>query len=386
MRAIAVIGANFGDEGKGHIVDYLCSVSRDCVVVRSSGGAQAGHTVVTPEGERHVFGHVGSGSLLNKHTHLSRYFTFNPLVLVKEVATLNREVSISGDPNGIVTTPFDMIVNQLNESLRSDKNTTCGLGLNETYQRSKTPYKLEVKDLVDEHVINRKLCLIRDHWIPMRLEQLGIDKTRTGRYGELLQSYAVIDDFIKMSEKAMNIVRIVSDRGLKLLGETFIMENGQGLLLDMDHRFYPYVTPSNTGLNNPAHLALMLNAQLEAVYVTRCYVTRHGAGPLPFEEELPFPTDDDTNYENKFQGELRFGLLSLSSLKARIEADTSTVSPIKTTLAVTCLDQPTSNIPYLKSNQRYYKCVDCFNVDIRGLGFDSHLFSYGKTRDDIVEG
>src|SRR6266850_5209509 len=87
MIARVVIGANFGDEGKGLITDYLCSKGAG-IVIRFNGGANAGHTVVTPEGERHVFRHVGSGTFLGVPTFLSQFFVCNPIAFFKERAEL----------------------------------------------------------------------------------------------------------------------------------------------------------------------------------------------------------------------------------------------------------------------------------------------------------
>ena len=89
--AYAVIGANFGDEGKGLATDALAAdlMSRglDPVVVRSNGGAQAGHTVET-QGRRHVFHHVGSGAFPGARTHLSRFFVAHPALLQRELQEL----------------------------------------------------------------------------------------------------------------------------------------------------------------------------------------------------------------------------------------------------------------------------------------------------------
>ena len=83
----AVIGAVYGDEGKGRLVDYLASLT-PTLVVRHNGGAQAGHTVVTPEGLRHVFHHFGSGTFVGSPTYLSRFFIVNPLIWSQEASVL----------------------------------------------------------------------------------------------------------------------------------------------------------------------------------------------------------------------------------------------------------------------------------------------------------
>src|SRR5580698_7114906 len=98
MSAYAVIGANFGDEGKGLITDFLCSQLDDCLVVRFNGGAQAGHTVVTLRG-RHVFHHFGSGTFNDSPTFLSRFFVVNPLLWEKEHIELGAIPVLHIDPD-----------------------------------------------------------------------------------------------------------------------------------------------------------------------------------------------------------------------------------------------------------------------------------------------
>lgn len=85
MRARAVIGASFGDEGKGLVTDYLCAIQGAGIVVRFNGGAQAGHTVVTPDGLRHVHHHFGSGTLWGTPTFLSQFFIVNPIAFLAEL-------------------------------------------------------------------------------------------------------------------------------------------------------------------------------------------------------------------------------------------------------------------------------------------------------------
>src|SRR5260370_26170356 len=115
-RAQAVIGAGYGDEGKGLLTDALAAeVGPDTLVVRYNGGAQAGHTVQAPDGRRHVFHHVGSGSFVGAPTYLSRYFVVNPLFFAGEVAEL-AAVGLTPKncihPDARVTTPYDLTITQ----------------------------------------------------------------------------------------------------------------------------------------------------------------------------------------------------------------------------------------------------------------------------------
>lgn len=113
--ATVVIGANWGDEAKGKMVDYFASLaSGPTVVVRHNGGAQAGHTVLTPDDKRHVFSHFGSGTLAGAATYLARHFVCNPLVFWKEsreLIALGAAPVMAADPRCFVTTPYDMLIN-----------------------------------------------------------------------------------------------------------------------------------------------------------------------------------------------------------------------------------------------------------------------------------
>src|SRR6185312_724333 len=121
MRAFAVIGANFGDEGKGLVTDFLCDRENATLVVRYNGGAQAGHTVVVPDGRRHVFSHVGSGSFCDVPTHLSKFFLVNPVVFAREQIELDQigvRPTVYVDRDARVTTVVDMLINQALEDKR----------------------------------------------------------------------------------------------------------------------------------------------------------------------------------------------------------------------------------------------------------------------------
>lgn len=135
-RARVVIGANFGDEGKGAVTDHLCATEGAGVVIRFNGGAQAAHTVVTPDGRRHVFSHFGSGALADVPTFLSQFFICNPIAFLRErksLVALRANVDIYAHPDCIVSTFADMWINQeLEKSRGSYRHGSCGYGINET--------------------------------------------------------------------------------------------------------------------------------------------------------------------------------------------------------------------------------------------------------------
>ena len=171
-----IIGANFGDEGKGVMTEYTCRTSEKPIVIRFNSGSQAGHTVVTEDGIRHVFGHFGSGTFCNVPTYLSKYFVVNPLTFLKERDELIRKGAnpiVYVDDECLITTPYDMLINQIVETSRgNNRHGSCGLGFNETLVRNRnTKYQLKIKDLGDKDI--RVLLLkIGNEYINSRLEEL----------------------------------------------------------------------------------------------------------------------------------------------------------------------------------------------------------------------
>ena len=328
MRAIAVIGANFGDEGKGHVTDFLVSEAPDdTVVVRHNGGAQAGHTVETPEGLRHVFHHFGSGTLLGAPTFLSRHFIVNPMAWKEELGAL-REIGVEPtlyvDPRCRITTPYDMLADQALQ-----KHGSCGLGIHQTVARNANGIRFvaasqnarEVCRVIREQARGK---LVSSSQPSRRLAWLEDD--------EILENY--LTDLAELQGSVTFTQRIPEyDR--------VVFEGAQGLLLDEEHPNFPYVTHSQTGLSNVATLCHEHGiGEVRALYVTRSYMTRHGPGPFPTEDDrMSYP--DATNVPNEFQGTLRFGDLDELALVSEIEHDLRCVDGLAVTtgLAVTCLDQ-----------------------------------------------
>ena len=184
-HAIAVIGANLGDEGKGLTTDYYCSAlgAEQSLVIRYNGGAQAGHTVEDPSSIRHVFGHFGSGTLIGSPTYLSEFFVTNPVLFNQEhekLVSQNINPIIFIHPDCPVTTLYDMTINQLIENRRGKKaHGSCGVGFGETLARDEynnSEFKITVSDLKNIELLKYKLNCIYEKWIPIRLKQLGINK------------------------------------------------------------------------------------------------------------------------------------------------------------------------------------------------------------------
>lgn len=395
--AHAVIGAQFGDEGKGRVLDYYAAMTgENGIVVRFNGGAQAGHTVVTPDGLRHVFSHIGSGALAGAATFLSRFFVSNPMLFLKEWATpaVRRiKPAIYVDPDSPVTTPYDMLINQLVEQERGiGRHGSCGIGFGETIERNLAPdYALTVRDLVDRTVLAEKLDAVRREYAPARLAWLGYGTVYT-RHAEWFQSDMILERFMADTGRFMDAV-VCAEAQTAIQGRTVLFEGAQGLRLDQERGFFPYVTRSHTGLRNVLTLASEWGLErLTATYVTRVYTTRHGAGPLPHEVSgLPYPgIADATNVPNAYQGTLRFGWLDVDLLQSGIADDLSDAGAfaaldMRVQLAVTCLDQVGDG--RITSYQDGVRCRDRLDPLIAAMaesvGASSVLLGFGAKRDAL---
>ena len=393
-RAIAVIGAGWGDEGKGHLVDALAAVGDEAaVVVRFNGGAQAGHTVRLADERRHVFHHIGAGALAGARTHLSKHFVHHPMLFQTEraaVQALGGCVEVSADPGGAVTTPWDMLVNQAAERARgAGRHGSCGLGFGETIERQAEPaFALTVAEL-GRPDLQHRLRALRQSWVPRRLAQLGIEALTPDEAG-VLANDDVEAVFLEDCRAFADTVRLAPDAALGEHGRV-IFEGAQGLQLDQTIGAFPYVTRSHTGLVNVLNIAREAGLEdVEAVYITRAYATRHGAGPLPGgQDELEaFEVVDPTNMPNPWQGRMRYALLDLDLLGAAIASDAriSEAGSVKvhTSLFMTCLDQVRDQAPVRGAGAITRLAPDVLAGDVSSrLGMTLLGESWGPERDRV---
>lgn len=316
----------FGDEGKGVTTDYLCRQSiKDNgitpMVVRFSGGHQAGHTVYQIEKSglpiKHVFSSFGSGTLNGCPTYISQFCTVDPIAILNEYNVLV-EIGITPNlyinPDCPVTTPYDVFYNQNDD--KNKKNGSCGRGINSTFRREENFYSLHVSDLKYPSILQAKLELISQY------------------YG--FEVYT--DRFLEAVKFILECPTIILDHVEDFTtGLSYVFEGSQGLLLDQHHGFFPNVTPSNTGLTNVKEL---INIDEADIYcVTRAYQTRHGNGFMT-NTDLPNNIKDnvyETNVLNKYQGQFNRSILDLDLLKYALERHK--LNSYKLNLVVTNLDQ-----------------------------------------------
>lgn len=308
-----VLGAAFGDEGKGVTVQYLCKEAIDKgkrpLVIRFSGGPQAAHTV-NNNGIEHICSAYGSGVLLGVPTLIWDTAYFDPICAKNEYEVLRAKLDevppLYVMPKTKLITPYDVYHGRHNEKVIKDG--TCGKGLFETFKRSKDGLEINIDTLLNDNLLLELELYYNDNNNISNLSPEGI----------LFKNF--IEDYKNNKYDFFNI----TGGGMVLsMFDVLIFEGSQGLLLDMDRGFYPNVTPSKVGLNafgeNKFLEKCLYNA--EVYLVSRTYLTRHGNGYTPC--DIGFNLDlfnkHETNIDNEFQGKFKTGLLNLDLLNTAFE-------------------------------------------------------------------
>ena len=318
MRTIAVIGKNFGDEGKGFTCSRLASSLKNALIIKHNGGGQAGHTVEDPKGKwRFIHHQIGAGAEYHVSTLFADSFMPDLFQLGKEVKAFTElfgfQPILYSEKNARVTTVDDVLLNMGAEVARGkNRHGSCGMGIEECVQRNAAGYGITVEELAGwtkQDLLDR-LKQIRKEYTERRAKILRIYSSNP--YNEMLYNETVLENFVEEVKKNVKFLTLVdADRKWLEKFQNLIFETGQGLLLDQDYEDYaPHLTSSKTGIHNSVIFLEKRGLFLdEAIYVTRPYVTRHGNGPLPCEvdpSELPGVGEDLTNRPNEWQGTLRY--------------------------------------------------------------------------------
>lgn len=321
MEIKIIIGANYGDEGKGLAADYFAGQAKGEILgVLTNGTAQRGHTVTLTDGRTHVFHHFSSGTFQGADTYICKNFTVNPMIFVKELVELMfKSNRFYVHPECKVVTPFDMLRN-LQERRISGLHNTCGAGYWNTLER----YDSDIEPLTFGEIIKMD---------PIQLEYSlnQIYKYHFTEYSPLLTDIDIkglIQHFIDDITVMARWVEIANDSILSKY-DTIIFENGQGLLIGQQNSYanWDFCTPSDTGVYIPMRIIEnnhLLAHDIEVCYVSRTYLTRHGDGPLDHicsSQDINPEIYDFTNIPNINQGRLRYGKLDTQELRKRIDAD-----------------------------------------------------------------
>lgn len=394
-EAYAVIGSNYGDEGKGLMTDKFCEKliedgHKEVLNIRFNGGIQAGHTVVRGN-NRHVFNIIGSGSLLNKkgdikvHTYYAKECILN--TVIDEYNAFEKEGGVLGsiyaNSECRLTTIYDIKINRAREEKRDkERHGSCGMGIFETIKRDRV-VAFRVKDLYNgkEHV-EEILKKIRDFYI----EEAAKSELKLNE-DDLTEEFITKETNNILNYFKARLIRIDNESSLLNGFSGLVFEGAQGLLLDMDRmEYFPHLTPSNTGMKNVVEC--VNNCELEDLhvcYVTRSYDTRHGAGPMICEvekDDLGPDVEDKTNVFNDYQRNFRYGRLDFDFVLRNIRRDFEFCNNIKVNtnvfieIAITHLDQTNG----------YLRCVGN-DLNVRKLNklsdFDKVYISYGEKARNI---
>ena len=333
----AVIGSNYGDEGKGLVTDELCHLSSSkgekCLNILTNGGCQRGHTVFDNYGNRTVFSHLGSG-FYHCDCYFSEYYMINPMVFCKEYDSFQDKVQndsftfrrIFVDPKCTITTPWDMLVNRMIEDRRSKRHGSCGYGIWETVKRNKV-LPLYWEDISgNEQDLRRKLVKVLYYCKSVLKDEYKIEMTEYEK--SLFDSSIMFSNYVADCYRMKQLTETYSFEELSEMYDTLVFENAQGLLLDMD--INEFGTPSKTGMAYVKNIIKNLDIAAENItpyYVTRSYLTKHGNGDFPEEclkEFINSEMIDLTNQPNPYQGTLRYGKFtqqSINNLINRITID-----------------------------------------------------------------
>jgi len=386
MKKTAVIGIGFGDEAKGRTVSALCARSDRPLVIRFSGGHQAGHHVMLPGPLEHVFSNFGSGTLQGHPTYWSSHCTVDPVGILTELDEMPQALSKTKvgefvkpvlyiDGRCPIVTPLDKAANIIHE--RTHRHGTCGVGFGQTLQREEDRYSLTFSDLFIESILFAKLDMILKYY-SLRMKDAEVELFLKA-CAEITKGHEDPKDPRSYEVHLVDGVQEASDMSDSV---DWIFEGSQGLLLDKNIGFYPHVTRSQTGLTN----ALESCAQSsdgpsfpDVLLVTRAYQTRHGAGPLPHEhpgsEKITNP--HERNDEDGVQGYFRTGPLDLDLLKYGLDKEhyiqdfSGALGSPNKTLVITCLDLVEDRWEYIKNNleiiagsEEEFVDVVCKHLDI----------------------
>jgi len=366
MTNVTVLGGQFGDEGKGRVVDWLCGEDKPDVVTRFSGGHQAAHHVIHADGTDHVFANFGSGTVRGVPTYWSKYCTVDPIGIINELTVL-KEKNIHPlmfiDGKCPVTTPYEKYFNQ--SDAMNVYHGTCGCGVGATWQREEDNYSILAEDIFHPSVLKIKIKLMEDYYD----FRMGIE--------DIQEFY----DACYIIRENPGSLRLTYDLPKQFSDARVLFEGSQGLLLDQKYGFFPHVTRSNLdtkNIDNPGHLYL----------VTRAYQTRHGNGPMT-NEKLPHNISDnpfEQNIKSEFQGGFRISTLDLDLLSYSLSKDPVIRRTLNKTLVITCLDLVEHNHSFTyKGKLQHCISEEQFIDDIKAiLGFVNCLISKSSYGDLIA--
>ncbi len=324
MPSTVVVGAQWGDEGKGKIVDLLAQQSD--LVCRYQGGPNAGHTIIAG-GETFKIRQIPSGIVSGKACVIGAGCVVDPQVFIDEIDELEARglstelVHLSGDAHLIM--PWHVAIDSASERrLGKLQIGTTRRGVGPAYADKASRIGIRVQDVLDPKILRQKIEVAlaeKNVWLERVYELAGFELEETvSRYEQLARR---LRPFVTDTS-------LLVDRALDA-GKSVLFESAQGTLLDLDHGTYPFVTSSNPIASHAATGIGIGPNRLDTILgVTKAYVTRVGEGPFP--SEIPSPQQEQIRELGGEFGtvtgrERRCGWLDLVALRyaARLNGFTS---------------------------------------------------------------
>jgi adenylosuccinate synthase len=279
MGNVTVVGAQWGDEGKGKLVDWLSS--RADVVVRFQGGHNAGHTLVVGN-QVYKLSLLPSGVVQGKLSVIGNGVVVDPWALLDEIERvrgqhidINPDILVVAD-NATLILPLHRDLDVAREAQATTKIGTTGRGIGPAYEDKVGRRAIRVADLADREAMEAKIDRLLAHHGPLR-RGLGLPEARAD---EILASLeAVAPKILPYARPAWKLL----DEAVKA-GRRVLFEGAQGALLDVDHGTYPFVTSSNTVAGQAAAgSGLGPKGPGYVLGILKAYTTRVGEGPFPTE-------------------------------------------------------------------------------------------------------
>lgn len=284
MSAFIVLGAQWGDEGKGKMTDYLAEEAD--VVVRYQGGNNAGHTVEV--GDKQYKLHLIPSGILHdeKLNVIGNGVVVDPLAFFKEIDYLEAE-GVKVTPEKLIVSdrahvimPYHKILDVLKEKARGKNDIgTTGKGIGPCYTDKVERCGIRICDLIDKEVFREKLMS------NIEMKNAYITKVLGG---EALDFNAIFEEYCALADRLRPFVKETSVRVYDEIkkDKVVLFEGAQGMLLDIDYGTYPYVTSSNTTAGGVANgVGIGPTMITNAVGIAKAYTTRVGKGPFPTELE-----------------------------------------------------------------------------------------------------
>jgi adenylosuccinate synthase len=279
MANVTVIGAQWGDEGKGKLVDWLSN--RADVVVRFQGGHNAGHTLVVGE-QVYKLSLLPSGVVQGKLSVIGNGVVVDPWHLLSEIEKLGGQgVAIGPDllvvaDNACLILPLHKDLDQAREAAATQKIGTTGRGIGPAYEDKVGRRAIRVADLADREALEAKIDRLMAHHGPLRR---GLGLPDIDGAALLAELEAVAPKILPFAKPAW----LLLDELVKA-GKRVLFEGAQGALLDVDHGTYPFVTSSNTVAGQAAAgSGLGPKGPGYVLGIVKAYTTRVGEGPFPTE-------------------------------------------------------------------------------------------------------